>query len=520
MPDEADKLAGAIRTLVREHMDRSDAVRSVATELARYVLAEASRIESEQTRRAERAASGAGPVPGDASAPDKGTVTLAVGGAEVPVEVAGSAAERAEAERARTPERQVEAKPSRGLAAKTPDLGLMATRATLKAASCRLYIERRDAEGDAERERPVLERMNAMIAEAKSLPDCFLWSFWPREVQPSDTRLRVIADCYDALAGGARLCDEAVREASVLERPEVETAFQMLAEASSALRVALEWTWLREPDRDQDDAHLWLRHHTQERGVFVERFMRLNETADPGRAGELLDEIRTMAALVERRRTDQKKIDALLNRVRYHAREFGDEFGPREHDCRRINESFAELASLGLRVGDPRLDGLRGVVTPGAFPESEPANEAVRRYLAPKKDSAAEPDPGADAERVWSDRVLGARELLRGGGIVIIGGEPRPEAIDRIADAFEPSGVEWVELTEHGTGEPMRAPITRADTRLVLVLIRLTGHLHAEEARAYAKEAGKACVLLPAGYNPEQIAERVLGQAERQLSGV
>ena len=100
---------------------------------------------------------------------------------------------------------------------------------------------------------------------------------------------------------------------------------------------------------------------------------------------------------------------------------------------------------------------------------------------------------------------------------MIIGGEPRQEAIDRISDAFLPSGVEWVQLSEHGSGDPMRAPIARQDTRLVLVLIKLTGHLHAEEARSYARQAGKSLVFLPAGYNPEQIAEQVLEQAHQKL---
>ncbi|MCC5822432.1 MAG: hypothetical protein LAT64_06835 [Phycisphaerales bacterium] len=514
MPDESDKLADAIRSLLREQMARSDSARSVATELARFVLAEAERIEREKIR-AERAAA-------EKARVEKGVVTLAVGGQKVAVEVAGTATERAQVERAQVERaaEQVEPKPARPEPARTLDLKLIGIRASLKAASCRLYIERRDAEGDPEREKPILERMNEMIAEAKALPECFLWAFWPREVQPSDDRLRVIADCYDALAESARLCGEAVADGSVLERSELETAFQMLAEASSALRVALEWTWLRDADRDQDDAHLWLRKETQERAVFVERYMRLQEPADPGRAAELLDEVRTLAGLAERRRADQKQVDALLNRVKYHAREFGGEFGPSEHDCRRINEAFGRLAELGLRAGDPRLDSLRGVVTPGSFPGSEPASEVVRRYLAPKKEASAPAGPAPVAERAWSRRVLEARELLRDGGIVIIGGEVRQDAIDRVRDAFEPSGVEWVSLTEHGTGEPMRAPIQRADTRVVLVLIRLAGHLHAEEARAYAREAGKACVLLPAGYNPEQIAERVMEQAERQLSGV
>lgn len=102
--------------------------------------------------------------------------------------------------------------------------------------------------------------------------------------------------------------------------------------------------------------------------------------------------------------------------------------------------------------------------------------------------------------------------------MVIIGGEPRPDAIARIEDAFELERAEWPALVEHGPGTPMRAPIERAETACVLVLIKLCGHLHAEEAAACAKAAGIPCVNLTAGYNPEQIADAVLRQASEKLS--
>jgi hypothetical protein len=51
----------------------------------------------------------------------------------------------------------------------------------------------------------------------------------------------------------------------------------------------------------------------------------------------------------------------------------------------------------------------------------------------------------------------------------------------------------------------------------VLVLIKLTGHLHADEAQRYARAAGKPCVYLPAGYNPEQVAEALVQQAGERL---
>ena len=133
-----------------------------------------------------------------------------------------------------------------------------------------------------------------------------------------------------------------------------------------------------------------------------------------------------------------------------------------------------------------------------------------RQVAAERPEEPAEP-------RGWSETVQTVRGLLEGGAAVVIGGERRQEAVDRLVDAFGLERVDWVELVEHGPGEPMRAPIARDDVRLVLVITKLTGHVHADEARAYAEAAGKPWVMLEAGYNPERVAYDVLQQAGERL---
>lgn len=142
----------------------------------------------------------------------------------------------------------------------------------------------------------------------------------------------------------------------------------------------------------------------------------------------------------------------------------------------------------------------------------------IARALALKGDAGKGEVKRAGAEeREWSGAVLAVRDLLRGKRMVIIGGEPNAEAAQRLTQAFELKEAEWVELTEHGSGAPMRAPIHRADTGVVVVIIKLTGHLHAEEAREYAAAAGKPCVMLSGGYNPERVAAEILEQASDRL---
>ncbi len=535
----ADRLAERVREVLAEAMSSTPAVRALLVELARTITAMAAEQDEAdaggETRGETRVAAGdaagarrhvdtpreavnAAGSSGEALQPAR-RVSLAIGGAVTEVEVPGSEAEirAAEAALVRAPESvrpEVRAE---------VDLGLIATRCRLKAESCLLYIERRAAEGDLEREPAVVERMRRMIETGKGLRDCFLWVFWREAEQPSDARLREIAACYTALAGAAEVCAAATEPAGGLAPgggltpAEVERAFELLAEATSALRVALAWTWLTSPDRDQDDSYQWLRQETFARQVFVRRYMRLDDPADPGRAAGLIADAASLVLMAKQRREDEKKIEALLKRVRYHAKRLPASGTGPAHDCERINEALEELARLGLRATDRRVVALREAVATSAFP-AEVVPHAFLVTAAAAGYAADEGESDEAAETVWSERVLRARGLLRGGSLVMIGGEPRPEAVARITRAFELSGVEWVRLTEHGTGAPMRAPIARESTRAVLVLIRLTGHLHAEEARRIAREEGKPCVQLPAGYNPEQIAEQVLTQVGEQLS--
>lgn len=541
MSDEADKLAGAIRVLLREHL-RSPGIRAVIRELAALVLDEAERIESQAADEARPAAeaSGDAPVAGEAepTRPDAvsdpaalqrpateplpraqdphqvGIVPLALGDARAHVSVSGSLADLDAAHRAAT---EPPAADTNGhFQREEIDLALLAQRSRLKAASCRLYVRRRATADDPDAEQEVLSSMNQMIEHAKSLRGCFLWVFWRYEEQPEDERLEIIAHNYEALAESAELCDAMLRSTLGVKPAHVEQAFQMLAEADSALRQALHWTWLTNPDTDQDEAHTWLRQQTRDRQIFVPRYMKVSDPADPRRAASLLGEIRSLAALLSDRKEATSRIETTLKKLRYHARRLPGEGAGDAYDCQRVNLCVEELLELGVAPNDGRLrDALRGL-SHETFPPDAPAGEIVRAILAGDQ-VAADKMPEDSLEPRWSARVAEARGLLEGSSIVVVGGERRPDAVDRLKDAFALQNVEWMSLTEHGSAEPLRAPIMRRGTRLVVVLTKLTGHLHADEARAYAREAGVPFVTMPAGYNPEQVAEQVLIQAGERL---
>jgi hypothetical protein len=401
------------------------------------------------------------------------------------------------------------------------DLALVEKRCRLKAASCRLFIERRAAAADPDVEREVLDRLNDMIAKAKAMENCFLWVFWRNQAQPADVILTRIADCYDAQAEAVALVRRIDGVVDGRRADDEESAFHLLAEANSALRVALADTWLSDDDRDQAEAHVWLRRETAERRVFIDRHMTAADPADPANAADLRSRIKSYGKQLDEREAAGKKVKNALGQIKYHAGQL-IKGRPEEAPAHwaKISDGVKRLDGMGVSATDRRIAEAVGPAAAAVWPGPPAGAEfmvgVIARAKALKNDK---PDPkrAVADEREWSESVLAVRNLLRGKRMVVIGGEPNAEAVQRLTQAFELKEAEWVELTEHGPGTPMRAPIYRSDTAVVIVIIKLTGHLHAEEARDYSSGAGKPCVMLSGGYNPERVAAEIMEQASSRL---
>jgi hypothetical protein len=533
MNETPDRLADAIRRVLKEEMGRSPAVRELLVELAELVLVEAEELKpraehgvaaepvsvaetASDTVQTESISEGSiEPEPASAEPraekPITADVPLALGGPVMDIKVTGTASEISGVKQTIAGPSDDDGAQQEAPTPKPIDLDLIEERARLKAESCRFYIERRRDRGDPVLEPTLKTRMDSMITTAKSMQDCFLWVFWPHEDQPADDQLKQIAACYDALAESVTACRRAVAPDGRLSTSETQQAFQLLAEATSALRVALGVTWLTSDDIDQEESHLWLRRETHARGIFVERHMKLDDPAKPEDADDIAAEVKRLLAAEEARLKKAKKIDQAFNKAIYHARRVRNAHNPDRHDIETINRMMEELRTMGIGPTDARVAEFRESLEGVEFPVDLPRHEHLSFESQPTNVPASGP---AD---LWNDRVAEVRPFLEGGRIVIIGGEPRPEAIKRFEDAFGAT-PDWVELTEHGSGARMQASIERPDTRVVLVLIKLTGHLHADEAREYARSAGVPCVNVEAGYNPNMVAEQVMSQVGERLS--
>jgi uncharacterized protein DUF2325 len=88
-----------------------------------------------------------------------------------------------------------------------------------------------------------------------------------------------------------------------------------------------------------------------------------------------------------------------------------------------------------------------------------------------------------------TDVVARVRTLLRDQSVLIIGGDRRRFHIDRLIKAFELNDLYWLETREsdpHGSG--IRSTIGRPSIALVVVLIGLVRHAHANTATRLCRE--------------------------------
>jgi hypothetical protein len=535
------ELAAAVTRLLQPHLRQSEPLRQAVGLLGQWLI-EQSRLAAapplagapatppetsgdgrEDQRSAAPAPAGvpAAATPQRPGAPVvSATVELRLGDAMVPVAVAGTAAEvqrAAKSVRMESAAATTQGGPAgtRG-AAEEADLALMARRCKLQAEACAMMAEGVEGGTDAAWK----ARRDELIGRAKLEPHCFLWAFRRQEYPLKPGELREIAACYQAHAEAtmlaARFDQDEVSDPTVLR-----ACWGLLAEANSALAFALANAHMQRPDPNQEQMHFWLRGRTAEAQIFLPRHMSLKDPADPQRAEQIRREIAAIGDSHRQTGTQHKGVAHLLKKIAYHAGHLrkNPHADPANH-WSRIESSIHGLADAGVPVSDPRItESIGGDVLATLNGYADPAGPLglVLQFHQQRQAAAERPVPEV-AERAWSESVQRVRAKLEGGAVVVIGGERRQEAVERLTEAFGLGRLDWVELTEHGTSEPMRAPISREDVRLVLVIIRLTGHLHAEEARACADAAGKPWVMLEAGYNPERVANDVLEQAGERLA--
>ncbi len=399
------------------------------------------------------------------------------------------------------------------------DLSTVARRCELKAESCRWAIERRRRLAAADRSGS--ETDASLFARAKALPNCYLWMMDPRgPTLPSDALLEACGGCYAAVGDIASLLELLAGSGTNEDEGLLDEALPLLAEAQSALRVALLDVYAGLCDTDQREMFTWLRRQTADRGVYVQRYMRMDDAADPENWADVLRRVAMLRASRDQRTQRAKARQALLGKARYHANRIGmngDDApsGPTE-DWRKLVAALEDLIANGVPPSDLEI---REVLLPvqddlpamDLGPGMKAILTEIDRYLGSSTREASRP-----RSRAAGPEVRQVREMLAGRTVILIGGENRPHAKAALEQAFDLAELVWVSTESHQSTAPFEPVVARPGTAVVLLAIRWSSHSFGD-VKAMCDRYGKPFVRLPAGYNPEQVARQIVQQVSQAL---
>jgi hypothetical protein len=369
---------------------------------------------------------------------------------------------------------------------------------------------RRDREGnEVPLEAPPLDP--EMVAWGSQLVDSFYW------LQASDSAPATDIAVVDHVGG----CFEAVAEALMLvrglleehpgNRKGLDRFLPLLAEAQSVLRAAVQRLGCT-ADPDQLEIFEWLKAMSARHHVFIKRFMRADEVADPARWSELLARIEAMGNSGRAARLPDAQLSRLRELVKHVPESASDD------DWHALVTIIDEFVNGGI---PPSNREIRELLLP-VIEELPAANDypsgfrrvlvEIDRFLAtrgvPSRSSISH-------ER--SAEVKQAATLLAGKSLVLIGGNRRREAQESLKRALMLKDLIWIETKEHQAVDTFEPLIAREDVALVLLAIRWSSHAFGD-VKQLCDRHGKLLVRLPGGYNPNQVAAQILSQSSGQLS--
>ena len=304
----------------------------------------------------------------------------------------------------------------------------------------------------------------------------------------------------------------------------------LFAESQNSVRVEGEKSGV--VATEQTIAFKWLKHTCSEDGeqILIERFMRLEDRADPTKnpdlAKRVLRQYRQLAIIRKSEQTfsDLKRCCGELLQLSENA-----DPGLTLPLWNRVNDLVKQLISAGIKTSETKLrevllaiiDNLPeatisddGVVQPDGVEISDEFRQvidSIHEYLATQPDSAATP-----TFEEATPEVARARELLAGKTLVVIGGVCKPHAAQRLKRQLKLGSVRWLEATKQDRVSEFRAALNGAS--VVVLITRLIGHKH-NDVRQMCSDAGIPWVQTrhSSGYSVNQIAAAILEQASEQL---
>lgn len=307
------------------------------------------------------------------------------------------------------------------------DLSLIVKRCRIKAEACRWQGRRtRRLEQGANFQAEIQLLDMEIIQRAREVPDCYLWMCNPNAPMPRDpARYDDLADCFDVLGDAAALL-QTVTNGSDESEGDLEKAMDLAAEAQSMLRAMLSQLDFAK-DGEQVKLFTWLCHTAWEAQILIQRYMRLDDIADPSSLNDLRERIHAADEDLTRRREREKSRRDDFNKIRYHLKRVEQRSDQEhDHDWKRISETVDRMVSDGLPVSNVEL---RDLLLPfvDTMPDAVAALPTMQRVLTEIDRYIASRPPSADAapREQPTEAVLRVAKLLAGKSILLIGGEMR-----------------------------------------------------------------------------------------------
>ncbi len=396
------------------------------------------------------------------------------------------------------------------------DLSLIETRCRIKAEGARWAAtrQRRLIEG-ANYANEIEPKDREIIERAKSTPDCYLWMNSRNSPIPSDLgQWEDVAGCFEAVANGVALV-RTIMANQPYSPALFEKALDLLAEAQSALRSAVGLIDDDRTDTDQAKLFVWLKVTTAQEQIFIQRHMRADDPADPASWSEIAARIETIDSQLRNNQQQKKQQESRLRRIRYHLKLIQAANGG-DHDWRTIVSTVEDMVKNGL---PPSNVEIRELLVPviedmpelDELPvEFQRVLQEIDRFLAsrPAEIEAKSQSPNAAVRKVA--RLLDGRKAL------LIGGLRRPSAKEALESVLGLKELIWFETREHESVNIFEPYVAQSDVAVVLLAIRWSSHSYGE-VKQFCEKHGKAFVRLPGGYNPNQVAVKILEQTKGRL---
>ena len=400
------------------------------------------------------------------------------------------------------------------------DLPDVEARCRLKAEAVRWTMSRQHLLREGAKRQDIEPRDQEIIKQAKQLPDCFLWMIYVPESSPTKLVSQGhLAGCFDTVANAVALMREIIVDLDGTNEV-FERALNVLAEAQSALRSAID-TVPNGPafDPDQKKIYDWLRATAGQKQIFISRFMRGEDRADPSRWESMLTRIENLREDHQQLRKRDKQRKKLLKKAQWELKAVTT---ASEEDKTPHWRNFATAVDALVQAGMPASNrDLRELILPvfEEVPDLEDLPGGFRLVLREidRFLSARQIEPEEPSERELAPEVIEAASLLQGQSIVLIGGNHRPKAKEALKKNLGLKELYWVQIDEYQSLDTFEPYIAQPDVAVVLLAIRWSRHSFGE-AQRYCERYAKPLVRLPAGYNSNQVAAQILAQCSDRLA--